>query len=66
MISEWCVTEQSDRESETTEIISGIEWYKEERTRKENLNETKSAKSKQLNGNIRRKEVHCHGRNGRK
>jgi hypothetical protein len=66
VISEWCVTEQSDKENETTEVISGIEWCKEETTRKENLNETKSSVSKPLNGNMRKEEIHCHDRNGRK
>jgi hypothetical protein len=66
VISEWYVTEQGDKEKETTEIISGIEYYKQDRTKKENLNEAKSAVNKPLNGNMRRKEIHCHRRNERK
>jgi hypothetical protein len=66
VISEWYITERSDKENETREIVSAIEWYEGVRTRKENLNERKSAISRPLNGNIRRKGIYCHDRNGRK
>jgi hypothetical protein len=60
------ISERSDRENEAMEVTSGIEWYKEERTGKENLNETKWERNRPLYGNMRGKAIDCHSREGRK